>query len=71
MIKCSNVCLKGAKASFIIHFARGRSTLVFTPSKPRLIHCLPNQIKSGSRCLSLFIHEVDLIALQGLSVHAA
>lgn len=42
-----------------------------TPSEPQLIHCLPDQIKSGSQCLSLFFHEVDLIALQGLSVHAA
>lgn len=42
-----------------------------TPGEPQLIHCLPDQIKSGSRCLSLFFREVDLIALRGLSAHAA
>lgn len=42
-----------------------------TPSMPPLIHRLPNQFKSGSRRLGLFIHEMDLIALRAVSVHAA
>lgn len=36
-----------------------------------LIHCLPDEIKTGSHCLGLLIHKADLIALQALSVHAA
>lgn len=42
-----------------------------TPTELPLILCWPNQIKTASPCLGLFIQKVDEIALQDLPVLAA